>query len=197
MDAKKAFLVTLPSILSNFVEDEFENIVFNSFIDDEDREVEIIMDRFNAIPRISIVDFFEETVPKYSEVEFIRFFRISRIVFDRLTIKYANSKLYEIVTNKQAIISPKKSLAIFLWFAAHQSVSYRDISNLFNISLSTVHSVIYRSISFLSCLAPEFIKWPSLAEMEEEAQYHQQKGGISKIVGEIFKFHRLSFQLTI
>jgi len=72
--------------------------------------------------------------------------------------------------NPERTLEPAKIIAIFLWFAAHEACSYRDVADRFHISLSTVHWSIMRAIVFLSNMAPQVIRWPSNAEMLDEAQ---------------------------
>lgn len=43
------------------------------------------------------------------------------------------------------------------------------MSDRFDLSTSTVHLLIIRSIEFISSLSVSVIKWPTLAEMEVEA----------------------------
>lgn len=152
--------------------------------DETDNEVSLILQRFVTVPRISIRhNYFEEVVPTYSDEEFIRFFRVSRDVFDDLAEKYGNSDLYENIASQHLVTSARKALAVFLWFCSHEAESCRDINNLFNLSLSTVFHIIRRTISVVSCLAPREITWPTAEEMKKESEYHLKKYGITGIIG--------------
>lgn len=146
MDVNKVILTTSPLIYSAMRNRNIE--LLHDSNDDLDQEVNIILQRFVTVPRISVSNFFEEVVPAYSDEEFFRFFRLSRDIFNDLAKKYMDSPLYENIASQDLVTSAEKSVAIFLWFFGHECVSYRDISNLFNLSISTVHSIIRRIICF-------------------------------------------------
>lgn len=135
------------------------------------------------MPCTRVLNFFEHTVENYTEEEFFENFRVTRELFNLLAAQYEVSEEYMKVNRKAQVTSAAKCMAIFLWFSANEGLVFRLISNLFNVSKSTVHSIIYRVAYFVSSLAPQFITWPSVAEMEEEAAYHRAKSGISGIIG--------------
>lgn len=151
--------------------------------DEIDPEVCIILQRFVTIPRVSVRDFFEDVVPFYSDEEFIRFFRLLRDMFNNIAEQYEQSDVFENIAAQRLVTSSAKSLAIFIWFCGHECVSYRNISNLFNVSISTVHSIIRRTISFLSSLATRYIGWPTVEEMRKESEHHMKKFEIPSIIG--------------
>lgn len=157
--------------------------------DDEDEIIaQVCKAYFIKIPRTSIVNYFEEVVLAYSQEEFVRHFRLRRTLFDRLWKEYENTTEYKKMAkqNPRRVLRPDKTLAVFLWFAAHEACAYRDISDRFNISLNTVHFAILRIVIFISSLGPTYIKWPTLAEMEKEAAIRQNLSNIPGIIGEIY-----------
>lgn len=181
----REFLAATGALL--MAEAEADNDLFlddSSSGSDED-EIDEILLHYTKIPRISVQGYFEEVVPAYSDEEFIRHFRISRGLFVHLSNKYENTDEFQKMfrQNPARTVLPNKTLAVFLWFAAHESCSYRDISDRFNISLSTVHEIILRGTAFITNLSPEVIRWPTVAEMNEEAMFREAESRIPGIIG--------------
>lgn len=54
-----------------------------------------------------------------------------------------------------------KNTITFLWFAGHQSASFRDVANRFNLSLSTLELVLRRVTQFFYEIRNEFIQYPT------------------------------------
>lgn len=78
---------------------------------------------------------------------------------------------------------------IFLWYAGHQTSSYRDVADRFNITISALFRVIKRVEYFLSNLAPEVITWPNVVEKNEIELFFRQKNGFPGIIGVIDGTH--------
>ncbi|XP_019890568.1 uncharacterized protein LOC101892548 [Musca domestica] len=122
----------------------------------------------------------------YTDGEFLLHFRITRKLFNTLSRTFLESAQYkELRPDKR--LSSDDHLAIFLWFAGHEGCSFRDLSNRFNVTISTVSRVIVRVTSFLSDLSQQVIKWPTAAEKEASSQYFQTTCGVSGVIGCIDK----------
>ena len=162
--------------------------------DDDDFEValEMLMEVSNEkIPRNSIIDYFEKMILlNYCDAEFERHFRIDRNLFWDITEEFAKSNIYKRVYkfNPTTTILPEKTIAIFLYFAAHESYCFRSRSDRFNISLSTVHNSVLRGTAFFSNLSKKFIKWPTTDEMRTEALTREIESGIPGIIGRLNYF---------
>lgn len=72
---------------------------------------------------------------------------------------------------------------VFLWFAGHQTTSYRDVADRFDISISSLFDILTRVISFLSALSNDIIKFPSPQDRELTKQYYNLKRGFPNIIG--------------
>ncbi|XP_026476408.1 uncharacterized protein LOC113382063 [Ctenocephalides felis] len=99
-------------------------------------------------------EYLEKVVPLFDDIQFLENFRISKTTCSNISdnkIKYGPF----------GKICAFNQILIFLWFAGHQTSSYRDVSDRFNITLSTLHGIVQRVAFFLSNLSPKFIKWPS------------------------------------
>lgn len=58
----------------------------------------------------------------------------------------------------------------------HQTASFRDVSDRFNVTISSLHRIIKRVAIFLSNLSPQIITWPNDNEKREIEQHFREKG---------------------
>lgn len=115
-------------------------------------------------------EFVEHTVSLFTNQEFFVHFRVSKNDAENLAERYANSMHFPKYDTGFPMISAYKTILIFLWYAGHEAAGYRDVADRFNISISTLHTIIENVALFISNLSPEFIKWPTEAEKEEILQ---------------------------
>lgn len=85
-------------------------------------------------------------------------------------------------------ITAEKHILCYLWFVGHQSASYRDVADRFGVTISTLYNIITRTTDFIMLLAPNIIKYPTLAEKEETATYFYEKKGFPRIIGNVVMF---------
>ena len=158
-------------------------------LDTLEDDVEIVKMMLNLKnKRNSIQDYYEQTVQSYTDEEFKCSFRISRNVFECLEEKFKNCSIFTSLDISKTT-SAGKHLAVFLWMAGHEACSYRDLSDRFNLSLSTIHEIIVRCTLFLSNLSEEIIRWPSEEEMKVSAEVFKKKSSIPNICGFIDGTH--------
>jgi len=74
-----------------------------------------------------------------------------------------------------------------LWFLGHEG-GYRDVSDRFDITRNTLHTIITRVTKFLMQLAPQTIKFPTLEEKEATKTHFLQLKGFPGIIGILTKF---------
>ena len=100
---------------------------------------------------------------------------------------FAKSEIYQTAYhfNHTNITTPEKTIDIFLWFAANESYSYRNMSDRFNVSTSTIHNAILRGTAFFSNLSNRIIKWPTIEQMQEEARIRERESRIPGIIGKL------------
>nr|CAD7453231.1 unnamed protein product [Timema tahoe] len=55
------------------------------------------------------------------------------------------SVLYKVIRGPQAL-SAKKHFLVFLWFVEHQTTSYLDVADIFNVSLSILYEGLLPSV---------------------------------------------------
>ncbi|KAJ4429054.1 hypothetical protein ANN_26050 [Periplaneta americana] len=75
----------------------------------------------------------------------------------------------------------EKTVLIFLWYIGHQTSSFRDVADRFDIAISSMHRVIRRVAIYLSNLSPQVIKWPTQNEKAISAE-HFRNNGFSNII---------------
>lgn len=75
-----------------------------------------------------------------------------------------------------------------LWFLSNKE-PHRTLSNLFDISLSSVFRIIRRVINWLITLVPEVITWPQGNDLIKISRDFQEKAGISNCIGAIDGSH--------
>lgn len=159
------------------IDDEFDDEFENSSSSDEDLTFSLMKEN-----RHCIVNYFESIIPTYTDHEFKTHFRIDRILFEDLCNQLQNSPIYTKLRGHN-LVSPAKHLAIFLWFAGHEACSYRDLADRFNLSLWTIHYIIYRVTMFLSSKAKSIIKWPSIHKMKNTSDYYLREKKFPGIIG--------------
>ncbi|KAJ8951202.1 hypothetical protein NQ314_007703 [Rhamnusium bicolor] len=137
--------------------------------------------------------YLEHTVPQYNDGEFIQHFRVSRQVANKIGDGFKNSEYFKYQSGSNDKISAISQVLIFLWFAGHQTSSFRDVGDRFNLSISSVYRIIRRLIYFLSNKAPEIIKWPNAKEkqdIERDFRKKQFPGVIGAIDGSHVKIDK-------
>ena len=111
-----------------------------------------------TLARIS--EFFEETVPLYHCDVFRSHFRMTLSTFETLCQLLAPS---EHIPKGNAFgrrpIDPQKQIAVAVWALANQE-SCRQISDRFNITMSSVSRCIRRVANALVDLRGDLIQWP-------------------------------------
>ncbi|XP_049535952.1 uncharacterized protein LOC125951274 isoform X2 [Anopheles darlingi] len=101
-------------------------------------------------------NFVDSIVPEYSEPEFVRQFRLGRETVRRLCHHLEQENTFKKLKGHggyQAISVETHALA-FLWFLGQKKVSYRNVADQFQLSLSCVHDVIWRVCDGLLNLQP-------------------------------------------
>uniref|UniRef100_A0A6P7H7A7 Uncharacterized protein LOC114348003 n=1 Tax=Diabrotica virgifera virgifera TaxID=50390 RepID=A0A6P7H7A7_DIAVI len=85
----------------------------------------------------------EHTVTQYSQEEFFEHFRLSRGTVDGLVERFEASQYYNSQEGQHATISALHQVLIYLWYIGHQTCSFRDVGDRFNITISSVHRIIH------------------------------------------------------
>ena len=105
--------------------------------------------------------YFEVTVPVYELDVFRSHFRMTRTTFELLAQMIIPS---EHIPNGNAfgrpVVKPDKQIAMALWMMANQE-THRQISDRFDVSLSSVSRCFRRVCRALVDLLPDLVRWPN------------------------------------
>lgn len=127
-------------------------------------------------------------MPQYSERVFFEHFRLSRELVNDISQRFESSRYFHSNSGQYGQISALHEVLIYLWYIGHQTASYRDVADRFNITISSVNRVVCRLTAFLSNLSPEIIKWPTDAE-KHISEEHFRTNGFPNIIGAIDGCH--------
>lgn len=163
---------------------EFSNL--SAFSSESDDDVEI----FNDIVEIrqNNENYLRMIVPQYSEQVFLEHFRVSRNVIEALTASFQGSEYYKYHSGQNGKISAQDQLLIYLWYIGHQTASFRDVADRFDISKSSLERIIVRITYFLSNKSNSIIKWPNNEE-KVDIERHFRRKGFPNVVGVIDGCH--------
>lgn len=70
----------------------------------------------------------------------------------------------------------------------HQTASFRDVGDRFNITISSVNRIVRRVTLFLSNMSRETIKWPNDGE-KLVSEEHFRRNGFPNVIGAIDGSH--------
>ncbi|XP_032688009.1 protein ALP1-like [Odontomachus brunneus] len=118
-------------------------------------------------------------------------FRLSREKAYGLVNQYRISDIFMSLQDDagRPNITAEKHILCYLWFVGHESASYRDVADRFDVTLNSLYNIISRVTQFIMLLAPNIIKYPTLAEKEESATFYRAKNGYPRIIGAIDGSH--------
>ena len=110
---------------------------------------------------LRIRGYFEVTVPVYELDVFRLHFRLTRTTFELLAQMIIPS---EHIPNGNAfgrpVVEPDKQITMALWMMANQE-THRQISDRFDVSLSSVSRCFCRVCRALVDLLPDLVRWPN------------------------------------
>lgn len=137
--------------------------------------------------RVKNEDYFEYTIPQYGP-EFKEHFRMSKELANSVAERYENSEYYKYHVGPHRKLTALQQTYIFLWFTGHQTASFRDVADRFNITISSLFRVIRRYTYFLSNLSATIITWPT-AEEKIIIERHFRENGFPGVIGVIDGSH--------
>ncbi|XP_070564609.1 uncharacterized protein [Ptychodera flava] len=145
--------------------------------------------RRKCVPRIT--NFAENVVPQYSLQDFCIHFRICKDIFTIVLGRISRVISIEHPGGRPQV-SPEKQLLVWIWYMVNQE-SIREVGHIFNLSKSTVHSLVKRVTKAVIATMKDVIKWPAQERQREISQGFQLDYGLPGVVGIIDGTHiRLS-----
>lgn len=85
-------------------------------------------------------------------------------------------------------LTAQRSVYVFLWYIGN-SLTFRQLGNLFGIAKSTAWKVVIQVSEFLVQLGPQYIVWPSPEGIAKISAGFREVNGIPNIVGAIDGTH--------
>lgn len=129
----------------------------------------------------------EEIVQQYSDEHFLEHFRMSFIFHLSLSEQFATCEFFPVFIVGSEKITPSKHILIFCWFAGHQTASFRDVSDRFDITLS---SLFQRVTHFLSSISAQVIMWPEYEQKFAIERAFRQKYNVNGLIGCVDGTHK-------
>ncbi|KAL4153210.1 hypothetical protein QTP88_001043 [Uroleucon formosanum] len=123
---------------------------------------------------------------RYNDLEFLEHFRVRRHIANNLTIHFEASPEFNDTIGRHGKIPAYNQILIFLWFAGHQTASFRNVADWFGITISSLFRVVRRLTHFISRMASTIITWPN---EEEKQSYFFQIKGFPNVIGAIDGSH--------
>ncbi|KAJ8307456.1 hypothetical protein KUTeg_015540 [Tegillarca granosa] len=134
-------------------------------------------------PRVRIIGYVEDVIPRYSNEEFRRVFRLSRQTFINLCeyLKQCQELSVNGTGGREPIVV-EKQLYVLLWYLGGTDTIHR-IADRFGISESSVILSRDRTVdAILNNLKAKFISWPKQQELEETVANFQRRNGFPGII---------------
>lgn len=185
-------IVQFSSFQTELFEDSSESSSSSSSSEeDEDTDSEIMEDAIfmrQNTKRQNIQNYVEHVVANYSEIEFREHFRVSRETAAFLTANVVGAQLVSTIKFGRAKITAEKAVLATLWYLANTE-TFRQLSDRFNMSKSTAHTIIQKITSHFALTSPNYIKWPSDDEMVQIERGFRSKAGVPGVVGAIDGTH--------
>ncbi|KAI4455750.1 hypothetical protein MML48_9g00000302 [Holotrichia oblita] len=128
------------TVLNNVNERVAENphISMSDHFSSSDEDLEEIVAVLN-VPKAE--HYFEEIVPQFNDQQHIEHLCISRNVTQELANQFETSEYYHHQEGDSEKISPLKAITVFLWFAANEAASFRDVADRFDIAKRSLHKI--------------------------------------------------------
>ncbi|XP_041372770.1 protein ALP1-like [Gigantopelta aegis] len=160
---------------------------------------------------------YRDVVAEMTETDFLEHFRVSRHVFEQL-LDYVTPHIISNYVGGNEPLPPDQQLSIFIWYIANQE-SMREVSQVFGVSMSTVHGVVQKLCDVILRLrnrvsTPSFvqskalctltlitklsitlqlIRWPNEQQRQDIAQAVHGTSGFPGVIGYLGGTHiRLS-----
>ncbi|CAH1954220.1 unnamed protein product [Acanthoscelides obtectus] len=114
-------------------------------------------------------NFCEETVPSYTDKQFVEHFRVSRQIVATLKRDFEESEFYSKKDTGFQRIDSEKCILAFLWFTSNEGAAFRDVADRFDLSMSILHGIV-NIVHFLSNLSRSVIVWPLAPEANNIAR---------------------------
>ncbi|XP_072760759.1 uncharacterized protein [Anoplolepis gracilipes] len=131
-------------------------------------------------------EYFELTIPTYTDDQFKEHFRMTRLTFSELLNVVGNHMQGD---KSNANISMDKKILFTIWLLSKPE-SFLAVGDRFDIPTSTGHGIFKSIICALAELMPQYVQWPDAARQAISSQvFTERSRGIQNVVGAIDGCH--------
>ncbi|XP_055914549.1 uncharacterized protein LOC129947843 [Eupeodes corollae] len=128
---------------------------------------------------------FMETIEKYSETDFKSHFRLDRSTAEQLIESYSQTDFFATSNHGGKMkIEAREEIYFYVWYVSN-TLTFRQLGNLFGVATSTAWSIVGRVSSWLVSKGREFIKWPQGDAVEQNCRKFEAKKRIPSVIGAI------------
>ncbi|XP_018315082.1 uncharacterized protein, partial [Mycetomoellerius zeteki] len=168
-----------------------DSIEYNPFLENDIYEEDLLfplLQLLNNGRRRQHVEDFLHVVHAKSNEEFREDFRLTRPIVYQLVESLEISGFIPLHGFGKENKSAELCLLMSLWFLNNKE-PHRTLSNLFDISISSVFRIIRRVINWLVTLVPEVIVWPEGNNITKVSRKFEEIADIRNCVGAIDGSH--------
>ncbi|XP_050309684.1 uncharacterized protein LOC126745745 [Anthonomus grandis grandis] len=166
-------------------EEEFSEVSdLSSMNNSDDEDLELLLDE----PRIKNQNYLEEIVPQYPEEVFFEHFRLRRETATHISNRFETSPYFNSQIGQYGNIAALHQVLIYLWYMGHQTSRFRDVADIFDVTISSINRILHRVTMFLSDLSPQIIQWPNEHE-KRISEEHFRMNGFPNVIGAIDGTH--------
>ncbi|XP_050497556.1 putative nuclease HARBI1 [Diabrotica virgifera virgifera] len=174
--------------MENFIEevffgdDEIIPAVINEVIDLAQPPQNIIPEERQQVTRNE--QYYEYTIPRYTNDAFREHFRMSRVTFERLF-----NCIRAVHHIEDRLVPLEKKLLFTVWVISKPE-SFLAAGDRFGLAKSSAHKIFYQIVDELGQITNQYIRWPNMQKIQQTANVFELRSrGIPGVVGAIDGCH--------
>ncbi|XP_050517915.1 putative nuclease HARBI1 [Diabrotica virgifera virgifera] len=174
--------------MENFIEevffgdDEIIPAVINEVIDLAQPPQNIIPEERQQVTRNE--QYYEYTIPRYTNDDFREHFRMSRVTFERLF-----NCIRAVHHIEDRLVPLEKKLLFTVWVISKPE-SFLAAGDRFGLAKSSAHKIFYQIVDELGQITNQYIRWPNMQKIQQTANVFELRSrGIPGVVGAIDGCH--------
>uniref|UniRef100_A0A6P7HCR0 Nuclease HARBI1 n=1 Tax=Diabrotica virgifera virgifera TaxID=50390 RepID=A0A6P7HCR0_DIAVI len=165
-----------------FADDEIIPAVINQVIDLAQPPENIIPEERQQVTRNE--QYYEYTIPRYTNDAFREHFRMSRVTFERLF-----NCIRAVHHIEDRLVPLEKKLLFTVWVISKPE-SFLAAGDRFGLAKSSAHKIFYQIVDELGQITNQYIRWPNMQKIQQTANVFELRSrGIPGVVGAIDGCH--------
>lgn len=130
-------------------------------------------------------NYFEITIPRYSDLQFREHFRMSRETFEELIIHIGHNR-----RNQEDRIIPLQKKIMFTIWVLSKPESFLAASDRFGLAKSSAHKIFCEILDLIGLISGQYIRWPNMQKLLQTANIFEARSrGIPGVIGAIDGCH--------